>query len=376
MSLDRIIELRKELHALPEISGEEFATQNKILDFFSDMKEAQVFKVAKTGVLVRLDSKNVGPGIMIRGDIDALPIQETNDFRHKSTVDGVSHKCGHDGHTAILLGLALELLRHPIPKGQVFLLFQPSEENGKGARAVLADPVFQKHSIDFAFALHNLPGFDKHSILFKEGPFTASVKSMIIQMYGKTSHAAEPDKGHNPAGCIADILSYARQLTNDRVAAEDFFLITPIHTILGDKNYGISAGYGELHFTIRSWSPAVMKEKIGLLRNFIQSRCKLDSINPKISWTQEFEANINHPEATRIIRKAVKGNQLKEVKLETPFKWGEDFGLFTQRFKGAMFGLGAGKTTPALHNPDYDFPDEILSSGIQMFHSIIKEVLQ
>ena len=367
--------IRHELHAHPEISEQEFKTQNRILEFLKKHSSAKLSKIAKTGVLATFNSKESGPQILIRGDIDALPIHEINTFNHRSKTQGISHKCGHDGHTTILLGLAIQLSEKPITRGKVMLLFQPAEENGMGAQAVLDDPEFQKNAIDYVFALHNLPGFEKHEIVVKEKEFTANVKSIIIKLHGKTSHAAEPEFGHNPAMAIAALLNYSDSITHNDPDSPDFFLITPVYITLGEKAYGISAGYAELHLTIRAWSTDLMKKKCALLQDYIATTSKQNKLLADLSWTQVFHANINHRNAVTLIKKAAKANQLKLTTCTKPFKWGEDFGLFTQQFQGAMFGLGAGLKTPELHNPDYDFPDEITATGINMFYTIINEIL-
>ena len=166
--IKQLTTLRKLLHANPEISGEEFKTQKEIIRFLTQETDAKIQKVANTGVLVTFNGKVSGSTIMIRGDIDALPITEINDFEHRSTIKGVSHKCGHDGHTCILFGLAVLLSKQPITKGKVILLFQPAEENGMGAKAVLNDVVFKNITIDYTFALHNLPGYPLNEIVVKE----------------------------------------------------------------------------------------------------------------------------------------------------------------------------------------------------------------
>jgi amidohydrolase len=371
---ETLLNIRRTLHQYPEVSGEEYGTQQRILEFLSSHTNAHCSTVAKTGVTALFDSEIEGPTILIRGDIDALPIQETNTFGHKSEAEGVSHKCGHDGHTTILLGLALELNNHPIDNGKVLLLFQPAEETGEGAQQVMSDAFFHNIQIDFCFALHNLPGYEKHQIIIKNGSFTSNVKSIIIKLKGKTAHAAEPEHGYNPASTIANILQFADKLTKNDPKAEDFFLATPIHVNLGGKNYGISAGNGEVHLTLRTWSPKLMEKHCDALENYVHQQCKKEQLSAQISYAQVFKSNCNHPEAVTSIKNAATQNDFTIIEITEPFKWGEDFGLFTQNFKGAMFGLGAGKETPALHNPDYDFPDDLIATGIRMFHTIIQNL--
>lgn len=373
--LNKLTEIRKMLHAHPEVSEHEFETQKRIIAFLENETSATISKVGKTGVLATFATNESGPTIMIRGDIDALPIVEINDFEHKSTIEGASHKCGHDGHTTILLGLAKLLTEQTIEKGKVILLFQPAEENGMGAQAVLDDPTFSNENIDFVFALHNLPGYKKHEIVLKDQEFTGNVKSIILKLTGKTAHAAEPEQGINPGKAIAEILEFADQITHNKPEESNFFLMTAIYATLGDLAYGISAGYGEVHFTIRSWDTQLMQEQNEKIVAFMQATCAKHGLTSDISWTQVFHANINDPEAVNHIRKAANSNNYSITERSYPFRWGEDFGLFTQQYKGAMFGLGAGESTPALHNPDYDYPDEITPTGIQMFYQIIQSIL-
>lgn len=367
--------LRKEIHQYPELSENEFDTAKRIIEFLREQTDATVKSVANTGVIAVFDSGVPGSSILLRADTDALPILETNTFPHLSKTPGVSHKCGHDGHTIMLLGVAKMLSENPISKGLVILLFQPAEENGMGAESVLQDPEFLPYSFDFVFALHNIPGFPMHQIVLKEQVFNANVKSMIVYLKGKTAHAAEPEKGHNPSIAIAEILQFAQKLTNNRPNDEDFFLITPVHMKMGELAYGISAGDGELHLTIRSWDLKLFDTKCAELETFIQTTSNTQNLQAQISWTQVFFANKNDSDANNFIRQAATANGFDLHEKKDPFKWGEDFGLFTQQYKGAMFGLGAGESTPALHNPDYDFPDEITGTGIQQFFQIIQEIM-
>lgn len=372
--LPKLEATRKEFHRYPEISGNEFETARRIETYLNKFTTAKIERITETAVLAIFQSRQPGKTILLRADTDALPIAEINDFEHQSKHAGVSHKCGHDGHTTILLGLAEMLSKLPLSSGKVFLLFQPAEENGKGAAVVLASNFFSNLSIDYVFALHNLPGFEKKEIVLKENIFNANVKSLIIELNGKTAHAAEPEKGFNPSLAIAKIIDFCEKLTNNVSERDDFFLIVPVYINVGEKAYGISAGKGELHLTIRSWDPKLFELRCSELEGFVTDCCREYKLGVKLSWTQEFRANQNDNQAIEIIRRAALKNGFRIREIDHPFKWGEDFGLFTQKYKGAMFGLGAGTDSPALHNPDYDFPDDITSTGIQQFFQIIQEI--
>ena len=369
-----MIDIRKHLHAYPELSNEETNTSQFIFNFLKERTKAnEVLRISTTGILAVFLGKQQGKSILLRADIDALPIEEINPFKHRSTVLGVSHKCGHDGHTTILLGVALELSKKPVYKGKVYLLFQPAEEIGIGAKTILSTDFFKEISIDYVFALHNLPGFPLHQIVIKQNVFTAYVVSMIIKIKGKTSHAAEPEHGKNPANALAQIIKKADNLVYNNPSSANFFLITPIFIHLGDLAYGVSAGAGEIHFTIRAWDKELATKQCSALEDFIKEVCFSEKLNFTVSWTQEFEATVNNNEAVDLIKQSAQKKELSLNELNTPFKWGEDFGLFTSCFKGAMFGIGSGEKSPALHNPDYDFPDEIIATGITLFYEILNQ---
>jgi amidohydrolase len=371
--IEAIKEFRKELHQHPEVSQNEFKTQERISSFL-EQYGIETKAVGGTGLICEFVGTSPGRSVLIRADIDALPIQETNQMPYKSVYPGVSHKCGHDGHTAILAGLALRLKAKDIKKGKAILLFQPAEENGYGARAVLNDPGFQ-YQPDFVFALHNLPGHEKHQIVCKEQSFTAAATSIIIFLHGKTSHAAEPEHGVNPTQALYEIIGLLEEIQETDTQREDFVLATPVYMTLGEKSYGVSAGYAEVHYTLRTWNNPTMDRVGKTVVHRIKSIAEKHQIDHEIRWTESFASNNNHPEAVSMITKAAKENKLLVTHKDEPFKWGEDFGLFTEKFKGAMFGLGAGLDCPALHNPDYDYPDDISPSGIKMFESLIDQVL-
>ena len=374
--MEELIQLRQELHKHPEVSGNESKTAQRILDFLAKYKPNQVTtNLGGNGILAIYKGKKDGKTILLRCELDALPIQEINEFDYKSIYEGVSHKCGHDGHMAILCGMAKTLHENPLEKGTVMLLFQPAEEDGNGAKRVLNDSNFDAIKPDFAFALHNLPGFKKHQIIVKENTFTCAVNSMIIHLNGKTSHAGEPENGINPSLAIAEIIQVFNSKINTDVSSKKYCLITPIHINMGEKAYGVSAGYGEVHFTVRSNSNAQMRIIESNLEENVNEIASKFNLKTKIDWTESFQANENNSEAVNFIRKSASNLNLNILEKELPFTFGEDFGLFTQHFKGAMLGLGSGENTPSLHNPDYDFPDEIIKTGSTLFYQITKEIL-
>lgn len=371
--IEKLIKLRRHVHQHPEISGEEVNTAASVVTYFKGLNYTQLeTQVGGNGILVLFDSGNEGKTLLFRAELDGLPIQEENDVAYQSIYKGKGHQCGHDGHLTMLAGVGSWLSENPIKSGKVYLLFQPAEENGEGAKAVMEDARFKQLKIDEVYALHNLPGYPLGQIVAKENTFTAAVNSIILQLKGKTSHAAEPEKGHNPSLAVAEILAGIEGYQNNFPELGDFRLATPIYVEMGSQNYGISAGEAEIHLTLRSWTNEGLDELQNLVIQLATDICAQHQLELDYRFVAHFYANINQKDCIDAVRNAAKSAQLDLLEQSFPFKWGEDFGIFTTKFKGCMFGLGSGENQPALHNPDYNFPDSLLPEGITIFTEIIK----
>jgi amidohydrolase len=370
-----LINFRKRLHKFPELSGKEKVTANRMVDFARRFYHGEILtKLGGNGVAIVFEGMAAGKTILIRCDLDALPIQEVNEFDYTSVYPNVSHKCGHDGHMAIVSGLVPLLVNKKIPKGKVVLLFQPAEETGEGANRVLQDPRFAAIVPDYVFALHNLPGFPVNEIVVKENVFASSSRGLIIKLTGKSSHAAEPEKGITPSIAVAELIQLLTGLPTTKTL-KDFSLVTIIHARIGERAFGTTPGYAELMATLRSNNEDDMQHIRKQAEKFVSSVALKHKLKYEIEWVEEFPATVNDPLCVNIIRSGAEQNHLTINEISEPFRWSEDFGHFTQKFKGAMFGIGAGTTHPELHHPDYDFPDEIIVTGTKMFYSIIKKVL-
>lgn len=371
-----LVGFRHALHAHPEVGGNEHQTAARVRDRLKAMKpDALLTGVGGTGILATFGTHTDGPQVMVRCELDALPIQEVNRLPYRSTVDGVSHKCGHDGHMAIVTGLAAKLAAQRPQRGRVHLLYQPDEENGRGAKAMLEDPRMQGKRFDLALALHNLPGYPLGSVVVHHGAFTASVNSMVIRLKGKTSHAAEPEHGINPALALARITERALALQHNVATEDGLRVVTVVHTTLGSKDYGISAGYGELHLTVRCWTDQELEELQQEIEQVAREEADPAGLELDIGYCFTFKSCRNDPEAAALVEQAAKQTGHELVQRDFPFKWGEDFGRFTEAYKGCLFGLGAGEDSPALHNPDYDFPDALIPHGVALFHTAITAYL-
>jgi amidohydrolase len=281
--------------------------------------------------------------------------------------------CGHDGHMTMLAGIGDWCSKYKMEQTSVHLLFQPAEETGQGAKAILSNPDFDIDP-DYAFAIHNIPGYDKNLILLKENYFSAHVISLVIDLTGRTSHAAEPEQGINPALAVSEIIQVFDKFNNNDKTKDDFFIITPVFLNLGKEAFGTSAGDASLGFTLRCWSIEHMKEMQQTIKSLLEGVANLHQLDLKYYWTEEFYPNHNDTEEIKMISGLIDKMDCKVEYLTNPFKWGEDFGFFTSHYKGAMIGLGAGKETPALHNPDYDFPDDIIKTGVNLYKSILLSI--
>lgn len=370
--------LRKYLHAHPELSNEEHRTADYMKEQLAKLNHPPaIVSLGGTGFAAVFKNRSAaeGPRILLRCELDALPIEEVNTFEYRSDKDEVSHKCGHDGHMTILFGVALWLDEHMPERGEVVLLYQSAEETGDGAVEAIQHENFKQVEPELVFALHNLPGRPMHEVYLKNGTITPSVKSLIFRYKGKTSHAAEPENGLNPAMAMAYTIQLCDEMTVNDPSRDDFYLITPVYQTMGEKAYGISAGYGEVHLTIRSWSEDLFRDRCDELIEAVKAESEKHGLDLEFEWCFEFQANVNAEGATDIVRSAAKAAGCEMHEMKEPFKFGEDFGVFTQQYPGTMFGLGSGVDTPALHNPDYDYPDELTATGVALFTEILKNQL-
>ena len=206
-----IARFRRQLHARPELSEREHETATAIVARLAPTHPTSIVDglgAMQTGLCAVYDSGEPGPVVLIRAELDALPIQESNSFGHRSTVSGVSHKCGHDGHMATLVAVAEGLREQPIARGKVYLLFQPAEETGTGASAVLADERFKALAPpDVVYAFHNVPKYPLGHVLLRKGLFAQGSVGFVARYRGKTSHSSYPEHGINPAAAVTALVA-------------------------------------------------------------------------------------------------------------------------------------------------------------------------
>ncbi|MFO7923272.1 MAG: amidohydrolase [Bacteroidales bacterium] len=371
-----LINLRKELHKFPELSGSEEMTSQRISRFLEELRPDElVCNIGGKGLAARFKGASPGPRVMVRAELDALPIDESNDFDYRSVVPGISHTCGHDGHMVIAAGVAKYFSGRRPERGELVVLFQPSEENGRGAYEVVNDPLFISLQPDYILALHNLPGFERNEVILRNDVFAMASVGMIINLKGKTSHAAEPENGISPSNAVSRILKELPLLTR-RGQFRHFTLVTIIHARIGEVAFGTSPGNAVVMATLRAYRDSEMDKLCSSAEELVHEVALLNELDIEVSRTEHFPATVNDKSLNGILEQQAVKSGTGYRYIEDAFKWSEDFGWFTKKYRGLLFGIGAGKGHPELHNPDYDFPDEIIDTGVNLLVSTGIELLR
>lgn len=375
LNTEELVTLRRRLHRLAETADGETKTAAFIRSFLEPFAPDEVVSdIGGHGLAAVFRGREDGPTVLVRCELDALPIPETVSLDYGSEHEGKAHKCGHDGHMTMVSGLA-PLLRDRAPeRGRVILLYQPAEETGQGARRVLDDPNFKALAPDYVFALHNLPGFPMGEVVLMDGTFASASKGLIVGLKGATSHAAEPHKGRSPALAAAQLIQGFTAMPQTCTPMHEAALATVIHARVGERAFGTTPGEGVVMATLRTHTPETMEVLSERCVAFAKAVAETYGLECSIDWTESFPATINDPACVRLVEGAAHARGVKTQHCDVPFGWSEDFGHFTAAAKGALFGLGSGENQPALHNPTYDFPDELIPTGIKVFETIVRRL--
>ncbi|CAG9296208.1 M20 metallopeptidase family protein [Celerinatantimonas diazotrophica] len=362
--------IRHQLHKIAELSGAEHQTRDYLCQELAKLSAFTTQLLPSGSILSCIDSHQPGAIVLLRADMDALPIQESNQHYYCSQTPGVSHLCGHDGHATSLLGCAHLLEQSPILNGKIYLLFQSAEETGEGGPQALKDMRALGLKFDFAFAYHNIPGAPLGQIICKEKAMTAAVQSLSVQFIGRTAHAAEPESGICPAAAIAQLVQFSQSLNCTDLTRQDFTLVTPICIQMGTPAYGTMPGEGRADFTIRCWQNQQMEIIAQQIEEKLSEICSAAHLNYRYQWLESFRGCDNHPAAVEIIKHSAHALNLHSIVPEHPFKWGEDFGSLIAYWPGALLGIGSGEQLSPLHHVDYDYPDELLPIAANMLAQI------
>lgn len=383
--------LRHKLFKYAELSGNEKET-NKIINRFLEKTNPDIHlkNVGGYGIIAIYKGVEDGRNIMLRADIDGLNIplmstdngQQATDVFELSAVSTkcqsskfnsqYSHRCGHDGHATILCGLAMRLGKQRPAKGNVILLFQPAEETGEGAKAVINDPQFRDLKIDTAFALHNLPSYAKHQIVVKKDCFASASLGLKLIFDGKTSHASQPEKGNNPQIVVTTLLDAFQRKYENLKKDKHHTILTITRVVIGEETFGVTPGHAEIWMTLRSQDDKALQNLTESTIGLCEYISKEYRLNFSHSIHEDFAATMNSGDNTEIVRQAARELKLSVNEIKEPFPWSEDFGRFGNICPICLFGLGCGLEHEPLHSPRYEFEDEIIDTGIDVFEKIIE----
>ncbi|WP_062234284.1 amidohydrolase [Aureimonas sp. N4] len=374
-ALSQAIAFRRALHQAPELSGEEARTAETVAARLRDFAPDRLLTgLGGHGVACIFEGVDPGPSLLLRCELDALPIHEISDAPHRSRIPGKGHLCGHDGHSAILTLVASALSQHRPARGRVILLFQPAEETGAGAAAVLADPAFAAIRPDMALSLHNLPGLPLGEATLREGPVNCASRGLRITLSGKTAHASMPQDGLSPMAAMTRLMPALAALGPGGALDESFRLVTITHARLGEPAFGIAPGTGEIWATLRTLRDEAMAALVEEAERLVISEADASGLGHALAYEDIFTHCENHPAAVALLRSALDAEGIAHRPGE-PMYPSEDFGRFASVSRSAMFFLGAGLDHPRLHNPDYDFPDDLIAVGARVFLRAVREAL-
>ncbi|CAN7612374.1 amidohydrolase [Mesorhizobium sp. LjNodule214] len=374
-----IVELtawRRRLHQHPEISNEEEKTASEVVGFLADTGPDKVLTgLGGHGVAAVYESGKAGPTVLFRSELDALPIYELSGVSHSSLVPGKSHMCGHDGHTAILAALGRQFGRERPARGRVVLMFQPAEETGNGAAGVVADPRFGEIAPDFAFSLHNLPGVPFGEVRIKPGVVNCASRGMRIVLEGKTAHSSMPETGVSPMMAVSQLMPALPALGHGTFADDDFSMVTVTHALMGEAVFGIAPGNAEVWATLRTRRDERMADLCAAAQALAARIAGEHRLSAHYDYHEIFVASVNAPDAVDHLQRALDEEGVPRTEEALPMRASEDFGIFGHKAASAMFFLGAGERYPALHNPDYDFPDDLIPIGSRIFMRTARNLL-
>ena len=375
--IEQIMELRKQLHRIPEHSMQEVKTKQMLMDFlklhtaleivdhgawFYAVKRAydrvttendKTFDVSEVAAEIPEQMTEYKPPIAFRADMDAVCGKDGKP----------GHFCGHDGHSSVLCGLGLYLDSGKEPLAQdVYLIFQPAEEIGKGAE--LCRSLIKEKHIGEIYGFHNIPGKPLGTVLVKDGTFACASTGLEIHMTGTPSHAAYPEAGRNPGYALARLLLQIEELTEHFNETRGFVRMTLIGMELGSKNYGVAASDGYLRLTVRSEGEQVFHDYLAEIRKLAEVMAQKEDLELSIKEIERFPSTDNHTEQVQKIRACAASQQIPYIELPEPMRWSEDFGWYLQETKGAFFGIGDGEDYAQLHTEHFEFPDAILETGL------------
>ncbi len=375
---EEMIRWRRDIHAHPELGFEENRTSALVAEKLRDFGLEVHRCIGKTGVVGVLRAGSAGRSIGLRADMDALPIQEANTFAHRSTSDGRMHACGHDGHTTMLLGAAKYLAETRNFDGVVNFIFQPAEEGIGGARAMIADALFERFPCDVVFGMHNRPGLALGKFAVRAGPMMAGGGFFDIRVTGKGSHGARPESGVDPVLVAAHIVIALQSIVSRNVRPIDAAVVS-VTKINGGDAYNVIPQTAQLSGTVRAFTREVMSLIETGMRRVAQGTAEAFGATAEVDFRVIFAPTVNDATQADFVASVCAEVVGEDNVNRNPalIVASEDFSFMLEKVPGAYFniGNGAGENACEVHNPSYDFNDAALPLGASVFARIVEKKL-
>jgi len=379
-SVGEFVQLRRALHAQPELAFEEHATSELVAAKLAAWGYRVTRGLGKTGVVGTLQRGNGPRSIGLRADMDALPIQEAGSQPWASQVPGRMHACGHDGHTASLLAAARALAQDASFDGTVHLIFQPAEEGAGGALRMMADGLFEQHPCDAIFALHNMPGIAAGHFVFRSGPAMASSDDVTITLHGVGGHGAMPHKASDTVVAAAAIVMALQTVVSRNVDPLQTAVVTVGALQAGQANNVIPA-QAQLELSVRALDPQVRVLLRQRICELVEAQAASFKVRAEIDWRDGYAVLVNATEPTRLatqVALAVFGDERVHTDAR-PLTASEDFAFMLEQVPGCyvLVGNGGPGTSGAcmVHNPGYDFNDELIEPGARLWLGLVEQFL-
>ncbi len=383
-----IAAVRRDIHAHPELCFEEVRTADIVAAKLAEWGIPMHRGLGKTGVVGIVHGRDGGASgraVGLRADMDALPITEFNTFSHASTHPGKMHACGHDGHTAMLLGAAQHFAKHRDFDGTVYLIFQPAEEGGGGARVMIEDGLFTQFPMEAVFGMHNWPGMRAGQFAVSSGPVMASSNEFRIVIRGKGSHAAMPHMGIDPVPVACQMVQAFQNIIsrNKKPVDAGVISVTMIHT--GEAT-NVVPDSCELQGTVRTFTLEVLDMIEQRMKQVAEHTCAAHDATCEFEFHRNYPPTVNSPAEAAFARRVMEGIVGAEhVSPQEPTMGAEDFAFMLQARPGAYCFIGNGEGTHremghgggpcTLHNPSYDFNDDLLPLGATYWVELARQWL-
>ena len=369
---------RRDLHAHPEPAYEEHRTADFVAEKLTEFGISFETGIGRTGVVATIRNGASGRTIVLRADMDALHLQELNEFDHRSTNDGVMHACGHDGHTTMLLAAAEYLVDSARFDGTVHLVFQPAEEGEAGAKAMMDDGLFERFPMDAVYGMHNWPGYPVGKMATRSGPIMAAMDVFEVTVIGRGGHGALPHLTVDPILVAAQLVTQWQGIVSRNVNPIDAAVVSVTQFHAGDA-WAVIPNEVVLRGTVRSFKPetrAMLQERMKQLSAGI---CSGNDCDYEWWYEHRFPPTVNSEQETRAAAAAATalvGDVNFDHEVE-PSTGSEDFGYLLEEKPGCyiLIGNGSSDNDRLLHNPHYDFNDEIIPIGASYWVGLVEQEL-